>query len=114
MKFWQTLALSFLASAIFGFVDIGIAMAIDEHFESYFAGLAQHDPVLTSIIMDITSTASALLLFSYVHHWMHDKFHLIDHPVINSIGFIIGSLFIVGIYIVSGAHKKHIIQSRHD
>lgn len=103
----NTLTLSIISTIIFGLIDASIFLIGDIAFHvitgttrtQFLISRFSFDLGMTEMVTGGLASSSSILITNYIiPHHLYNKYNLINSPIIDSIGIILGTLIIVLIY----------------
>lgn len=102
-----SLLVGLIAGILFSVVDSAIFLFTEKELKHY---TKKHLPSLDSdeisIILGAISAAISIFIANYVDNYVSSKLEIMKHPLLDSVGIIIGVFIVIGSYEL--LYKKHI------
>ena len=90
--------ISFLSSIIFSLIDSLFFLLGEEKLQHTLDNIPYIDHISAQLITGGISAALSILFFGYVKQYISLRFNIQEHPIIDSIGVIIGTIIITIFY----------------
>ena len=90
--------LSFLSSIVFSVIDSLFFLLGEVKLQHTLDNIPYIDHIAAQLITGGISAALSILFFGYVKQYITLHFNIQEHPIIDSIGIIIGTVIITTIY----------------
>ena len=98
--------ISILSTIIFGIVDASIFLIGEETLQKQLINKFHFDLPMAELATGGFASSLAIFVASFISNHLHSKYTIIDSPIIDAIGIILGTLIILLIYIHFLKNKK--------
>ena len=90
--------LGLLSMIIFSVIDSSIFLFVEEGVDDFLIKKTPLDHISRPLLLSGFSASVAILCASSIEHKLVEKFNIVKHPVIDSIGIIIGTIIVITCY----------------
>jgi hypothetical protein len=101
--------LTLVSTIFFGVIDGLIFIFATETIQQKLASIEGFDANMAELATGGISTATAIFISSFIHEKIHEHFRLIESPVLDFIGVIIGTLILLGLYYLYKRYSEDIL-----
>jgi len=104
----KTLFLSLFSTILFGIIDGTLFMVSERELQSVFMRIPGFDTNMAELASGGVSTSIAIFITFYTYDIIHRHYHLVDHPLLDSAGVMIGTCIILLVYYLYKRYKTEI------
>ena len=90
--------LGLVSLIIFSVIDSSIFLFVEEGVDDFLIKKTPLDHISRPLLLSGFSASVAILCASSIEHKLVEKFNIVKHPVIDSIGIIIGTIIVITCY----------------
>ena len=105
----KIILLSLVSTILFGIVDGLFFLLAEESLQDKFMKISFFDPNMAELLSGGISASFAIFVTFYTHSYIHQYYHLVEHPLIESSGVLIGTLLVIGMYYLYRYYKTKIL-----
>jgi len=105
----KIIALSLLSTILFGIVDGTFFLLAEESLQNKFMKISFFDSNMAELLSGGISTSIAIFVTFYTHDMIHRHYHIVEHPLIESIGVLIGTLILLCGYYLYRYYKTEVV-----
>ena len=105
----KILIISLLSTILFGIVDGAFFLLAEESLQEKFTKISFFDSNMAELLSGGISASIAIFLTFYTHNIIHKHYHLVDHPLIDSIGVLIGTIIVIAVYYLYKRYKTEVL-----
>lgn len=105
----KILFISLLSTILFGIVDGTFFLLAEESLQDKFMKISFFDSNMAELLSGGISASIAIFLTFYTHNIIHKYYHLVDHPLLDSIGVLIGTLLVIVAYYLYKRYKTEVL-----
>lgn len=98
--------MSIISTIIFGLIDASFFLIGEETFQKILIDKYNFDLPMAELATGGFASSLAIFVASFISYHIHSKYTIIDSPIIDAIGIILGTLIILLIYIFFLKNKK--------
>ncbi len=98
--------ISLISTILFGIIDSLIFLIGEETLQKKFNSIKFFDETMSEILTGGISAAIALFIASFIRIRLHQSYKILDHPLIDAIGIISGTLLVIIFYYLYKKIKK--------
>ena len=98
--------MSIISTIIFGLIDASFFLIGEETFQKILIDKYNFDLPMAELATGGFASSLAIFVASFISNHLHSKYTIIDSPIIDAIGIILGTLIILLIYIHFLKNKK--------
>lgn len=95
---FNILLISLLSTIIFGIIDASIFLIGEVSFQNILRQQFHFDLVMAELATGGFSAAVSIFFATFVSKSIESKYKIIEHPLIDAMGIILGTIFIILIY----------------
>ena len=95
---YHILLISLISTIIFGVIDATIFLIGEETLQKILREQFNFDLAMAELAMGGFAAAVSIFIATFVSESIESKYKTIDHPLIDSMGIILGTIFIILIY----------------
>ena len=95
---FNILLISLISTIIFGIIDAVIFLIGEETLQKILMQKFHFDLVMAELAVGGFSAAVSIFIATFVSESIESKYKTIDHPLIDAMGIILGTIFIIFIY----------------
>ena len=107
MKF-ASLGLALISTILFGVIDGFLFMFVEEYVQTELVKIPFFDVNMAELAAGGISTSVAIFVAFYVHDIIEEHYHIIDHPILDALGVIIGTIIVLTIYFLYKTYYKSV------
>jgi len=93
-----TLAISLVSTILFGIIDGILFMVAEEELQKQFVRIPFFDINMAELAAGGISSSVAIFITFYVYDTLHRYYHLVDHPFLDAMGVLLGTILVLGLY----------------
>lgn len=97
--------LSLLSAIIFGLVDAGLFLSAEELLQKQFNKIWFFNNSMSELLTGGVSAAVAILVASTIKYLLHKKYKIVENPLFEFSGILIGTFLVLAIYYAVNAKK---------
>ena len=105
-----TLGISLISTIIFGIIDGILFMIAEEELQTEFIKISFFDKNMAELAAGGVSSSVAIFITFFVYDKLHHYYHLVDHPLIDAFGVLLGTIMVLGLYFVYKKYAESIYQ----
>ena len=105
----KIILLSLVSTILFGIVDGLFFLLAEESLQDKFMKISFFDPNMAELLSGGISTSVAIFVTFYTHSYIHEHYHLVEHPLIESSGVLIGTLILLIGYYLYRRYKTKVL-----
>ena len=98
--------MSIISTIIFGLIDASFFLIGEETFQKILINKYNFDLPMAELATGGFAASLSIIVASFISNHLHSKHTIIDSPIIDAIGIILGTLIILLIYIHFLKNKK--------
>jgi hypothetical protein len=106
----KIILISLLSTIIFGMIDAMMFLFAEEDLQSQFNNIPFFDNNMSELLTGSISASVAIFISSIIKHKLDNSYDILEHPLIDVAGILIGTFIILALY--KGA--KNYIKGRVD
>lgn len=95
---FNILLISLISTIIFGIIDAVIFLIGEETLQKILMQKFHFDLVMAELATGGFAAAVSIFIATFVSESIESKYKTIDHPLIDAMGIILGTIFIIFIY----------------
>jgi hypothetical protein len=95
---YHILLISLISTIIFGVIDATIFLIGEETLQKILREQFNFDLAMAELATGGFAAAVSIFIATFVSESIESKYKTIDHPLIDSMGIILGTIFIILIY----------------
>ena len=95
---YHILLISLISTIIFGVIDATIFLIGEETLQKILRQSFNFDIAMAELATGGFAAAVSIFIATFVSESIESKYKTIDHPLIDSMGIILGTIFIILIY----------------
>lgn len=100
IKFLKLVVLSLAGATVFGLVDALFFFTAEDTLQEKIMRSKNFDATSAELLTGGISAAVAILVAGGLSMYIEKHFHLIDHPLLDMVGIMIGTLLVVAGYMI--------------
>lgn len=100
------LLISLISTLLFGIIDSLIFLFGEEYLQKKLNTIDFFDETMSEVLTGGISASIALFIASFIRVRLHQHYKILDHPLIDAIGIILGSLLVIIFYYLYKKIKK--------
>jgi hypothetical protein len=97
-----------ISGILFSVIDTLILISTKKELNEY---LKIHFPSLNNdeigILLGAIAGLVSILIANYIHHYISSKYNIMRHPLLDSMGIIVGVVVVIGLYELYKKHIRH-------
>jgi len=90
--------ISIISTIIFGIVDASIFLIGEETFQKQLINKYHFDLPMAELATGGMAASISIFISSFISHHLEGHFKLIENPIIDAFGIILGTIFIILLY----------------
>jgi hypothetical protein len=103
------IAISLLSTVFFGIIDGSLFIVAEEFIQTQLIKISFFDINMAELATGGISASIAIFVASFIRDTLHKHYHIIENPLLDSLGILIGTGIILGIYYAYKIYKEEIV-----
>jgi len=110
----NTFIMSIISTIIFGLIDASFFLIGEETFQKILINKYNFDLPMAELATGGFASSISIFVASFISNHLHSRYTIIDSPIIDAIGIILGTFIIILIYkfFLKKKNKKYGWQAR--
>lgn len=114
MNYFLIILLSLIGTIFFGIIDGLFFLFIEESLTNKLKNIEFLDNITIPLIIGGLSASLSIFVSSFISKILHKHFEILDKPIIDSIGILIGTIIVIFGYNIFKYIRKNIKKSKED
>jgi len=94
----RIILISLISTFIFGLIDAIFLLVAEETIKDKIERVGKFDDVTSELLTGGLAAALALFVATFIRYHLHQKYRILEHPLIDVFGIILGTLSVVYFY----------------
>lgn len=92
------IVISLIATIIFGIIDSIFFLVAEDNIQNKLLKLKFFDETTAELFTGGLSSSTAIFIASYIGILLHKHFEILEHPIIDAIGIMTGTILVILFY----------------